>query len=718
MKRAFVLFFLLLAIVPVALSQGNRAIVTSFALDEYNMSANVEGQKVYDQDGELCALIIVRTAAKGLLFEGGMVGVMAQNYRSGEYWVYIPRGMKRIKIKGEDLEVSIYDFPISIESARTYIMTLTVPSKKKEYDTDHSGIVSFRTVPSTCTVILDNHPFDIKDGYFNQKCFYGDHDVEIIAQRYRPKQFSITVNSGMIDRGTINLTPAFGYITITGIAKDATAYLDGKKIALPNVEVLELDSGEHNLVVKRPLYLDFSRSFSVTDAERKTIKVSMVANYKEVTISAPLDADIYLDGKRIGASEVTAKMEYGTHRIEARKERYSSSVMFMDFKKESNAYIALSAPTPEFAEIMIDNLEDRDVVSVDSYVVKYNSCLRLDPGDYLIRVDRPSYTPYIYQASVKRGDVISIHPTHEPIYGSLSVVTSKPGASLFLDGLPVGLSPAYLSNIIIGDHRLEIKKEGCNDISTSITINENEVLRVEKELTSIFTVTFIDPEGSLFVDGRLINKKKATDSNVAVELPAGKHKVKIVSADENYRDRKSTINVTRNMIFDKKPLWNPPIRYWSTGWSSPGVTLDFGWEKKSLVFEYNHSFSGEPWEDDSITINTMLAVGYPFKFLDHGIIIIPQICFERHLVGVWLDEFGAEGRIRTIKLRARTMLFKPRGQFFVSVSPYFTLSESSVYDPEDILHIYGGDDISYLSGCYGLPHKWGVAITIGKLFTE
>ena len=552
MNRIIASLFLLFAIIPVASSQDNRAIVTSCVLDEYNLSANVEGQKVYDHDGDLCALIIVRTAAKGLLFEGGMVGVIDTKYKSGEYWVYVPRGMKRIKIKGDGLEVSEYDFQIPIEGARTYIMTLTVPSKNKSYDTSHQATVLFHIKPENTTVSMGSAPYDVQGNLFRHKFYYGEYDVEVSAPRYRTERFSITVNKD-IER-VIELIPAYGFVTFTGIPADATAYLDGKKEALSNGKIRELDSGEHKLVVTRPMYLDYSVLFTVSDAESKTISVSMIANYKDATISVPLGADIYLDGNKMGSSEVITKLEYGKHKIEARKDRYQSSVLFLDFNKNSSANIELVAPFPEFAELMINGIQKTDELYINDEKVNYGSGLKLGEGEYSIRIDRPSHSCYTEKRTLHNGEVITISPVHNPIYGSLSVVTSKPGASIFLDGLPVGLSPAHLSNILIGDHVLEIKKEGCNDISTSITINENDLLRVEKELTSIFTVTFVEPKGSLFIDGEYVpNSSKGKD--IMVSLPVGKHKVRIQRSDPKYyRDRVATLNVTRDVMFyDKTP---------------------------------------------------------------------------------------------------------------------------------------------------------------------
>ena len=64
------------------------------------------------------------TIETGFDFEGGMLGIVKSVQKVSEVWIYIPRGLQKIKIKHQNLGQIEYFFPIPIESARTYELRL------------------------------------------------------------------------------------------------------------------------------------------------------------------------------------------------------------------------------------------------------------------------------------------------------------------------------------------------------------------------------------------------------------------------------------------------------------------------------------------------------------------------------------------------------------------------------------------------------------------
>ena len=99
--------------------------VKSFVENTKDLSASTSPRN--DNNGTPCALIKVRIAAKGVLFEGNVVGNV--DYRTSEYWVYMAKGSKRLTLKLEDylpLDVAFADYAINaLESKMTYMLTIT-----------------------------------------------------------------------------------------------------------------------------------------------------------------------------------------------------------------------------------------------------------------------------------------------------------------------------------------------------------------------------------------------------------------------------------------------------------------------------------------------------------------------------------------------------------------------------------------------------------------
>ncbi len=99
--------------------------VSDFRLLETDMTANLDGFTVYDQNGEKCALIKVETTQQGFSFDTGALGVAETVQKAGEIWVYVPDRTSRITISHPQLGVlRNHDLGFPVRKARTYLMKL------------------------------------------------------------------------------------------------------------------------------------------------------------------------------------------------------------------------------------------------------------------------------------------------------------------------------------------------------------------------------------------------------------------------------------------------------------------------------------------------------------------------------------------------------------------------------------------------------------------
>jgi hypothetical protein len=64
----------------------------------------------------------------------------------------------------------------------------------------------------------------------------------------------------------------------------------------------------------------------------------------------------------------------------------------------------------------------------------------------------------------------TVPPTALPLTGSFSVTTTPAGATVFIDGVQKGISPATLSDLTPGAHTLLLRMNGYADLSVPVTI--------------------------------------------------------------------------------------------------------------------------------------------------------------------------------------------------------------------------------------------------------
>lgn len=72
--------------------------VKSFRLLETDLTANTAGTMKRDQNNEVSALIKVVTTETGFAFDGGMLGIVGAEQRTGEIWVYVPQKSRKITL--------------------------------------------------------------------------------------------------------------------------------------------------------------------------------------------------------------------------------------------------------------------------------------------------------------------------------------------------------------------------------------------------------------------------------------------------------------------------------------------------------------------------------------------------------------------------------------------------------------------------------------------
>jgi len=132
--------------------------VKSFNILPHDQTARVTNP-VKDQNAEKCALIKVVTNQPGFIWEGGILGITKVEKKTGEYWVYVPKGTKKITIKHQKLGVlRNYIFPTSIKEATTYEMVLTTKNVEmviREQKINSQWLI-IKSKPTSANVFIDD----------------------------------------------------------------------------------------------------------------------------------------------------------------------------------------------------------------------------------------------------------------------------------------------------------------------------------------------------------------------------------------------------------------------------------------------------------------------------------------------------------------------------------------------------------------------------------
>ena len=178
----------------------------------------------------------------------------------------------------------------------------------------------------------------------------------------------------------------------------------------------------------------------------------------------PPAATIALDeGVTTQAPHTFKGVEAGTHRITASLEGYlpAQQELQLDGKTASKIALKLEKQPPPAETPQPSPPTETPQLSLPAETPRFDT-------QWLPMLSLPAETP-------------RLSPPPEQ-FGTLSVTTNPPGASLLLDGNPPDEPPNTFTGIRFGKHRLTAKLEGLEPIYEELEINTAETLHKSFEL--------------------------------------------------------------------------------------------------------------------------------------------------------------------------------------------------------------------------------------------
>lgn len=457
MKRLFLLFILLSAIQVSA----QELSIKSFVQKSNDLSASTNPR--HDNNDTPCALVKVQLASPGAKFEGNVVGKV--KYEKSEYWVYMAKGSKKVKIMSDDylpLEVNFADYGIKLlESKVTYELRISIPEVGSQTPNVTSQYLVFKVSPADAVVKVNETIWPNNNGVARMLVPFGEYTYLIQSKNYHSASGKISVDDPANKKEVeISLKPNFGWIEVKGSGEllGASVYIDNNYIGKVPVKSEALKSGQYEVLIAKELYNSYSAIITVSDNQTSTVTPSLVANFSNITLKVDDDAEIWVNDEKKGIGNWTGNLESGNYKVECKKTNHQTSTKFLEITNQMKGKT--------------------------------------------INLDAP-----------------------KPICGSLNVETNPDYAELYIDGKKMGETPLQINSILIGQHTLRIEKVGCATISKTITIEENKTITLEEKLDTGRNITIkTDRESdNVYVDNNIIGNTPCTTS-----VSFGSHTIKVV----------------------------------------------------------------------------------------------------------------------------------------------------------------------------------------------
>ena len=118
----------------------------------------------------------------------------------------------------------------------------------------------------------------------------------------------------------------------------------------------------------------------------------------------------------------------------------------------------------------------------------------LGKGNYKIECKQAGHETSMITKEITadmNGQTIDL-PKPTPLYGSLNIESTPNFATVYIDGKEVGKTPKYISEILIGEHKVKLHVEGFRDYVETVLVNceEKNLMQVEMKIVEA-------PEGAI-----------------------------------------------------------------------------------------------------------------------------------------------------------------------------------------------------------------------------
>lgn len=468
MRKLFILILLSIA----TLAYGQEMSVKSFYLAETDLTANTPGTMVQDQNGNVCALIKIETTLDGFSFDVGSLGISETKRVGGEIWLYVPFGIRKITLSHPQLGV-VRDFalPCAIEKGRTYILKLNASMGNRVYDSSKKQKMILQVTPAGAKVEINGMPVSLdRNGIYEQEVSFGVYDVMISASKYHSERRQIEINDpSKTQRFNIHLKQAFGWLQISG-SGDEKMSIDGRPMTFVPNKRIELMSGHYKVLLEKPLHQPYERTIEIKDSVVCEIEPRFVVNYRELEFKVYNEAEIWVDDVKVATGSWKGKLEYGTHRIECRKESHRTTELMLNVDPQTLGPFVLESPEPIYGTLIVNSTPAGAEIFVDDkFVGNTPGTIRVLIGQRKVSVKRTGYNTENRNVTIKEDETARVELKLNDIIPI--TITSTPNATLYIDGKQVGKTP-WSDKVIAGEHKIRLQALRFYDFEKTIKVDE------------------------------------------------------------------------------------------------------------------------------------------------------------------------------------------------------------------------------------------------------
>ena len=340
---------------------------------------------------------------------------------------------------------------------------LLFTSKSVDFDIDPGGPDSFNIdggwfrLPVGERVLLRKGNYTVnveKDGYYDigRTFVVGDEPSMTVRLRMRKKPGKM--------------------IIVTEPAADAVVTIDQSLVGKAPYGPVELEPGVHSVRVEAERFLPFTDIVEVTGLNKfERLHIQLTPRWAEVeVISQPAGALIYSGDNEVGVTPATIQLLEGTHDLTVSKDGFSAWDGNVVAEPNVSQTLPIIRLQPADARLLVNTIPRGANVTVNGrYRGQSPLTLSLTPDvDYQIGMSKAGYGVTSRSLRLQSAASESITVDLSARVGTVTMNVEPADATVYVDGRARGTGNTVV-RLSSAPHRIEVKRQGFRDWSTTIT---------------------------------------------------------------------------------------------------------------------------------------------------------------------------------------------------------------------------------------------------------
>lgn len=284
---------------------------------------------------------------------------------------------------------------------------------------------------------------------------------------------------------TLPLARNVGAFYITSEPSGAAVWIDDKEeIGITPLVIENQSVGEHKIYLEKGGYSTETTAILQANDIKKINLIIKFGVGKLRVITNPYEADVFLDGIMKGKSPLIFKdIKSGWHDLKILKDGYSEITERIEIKDKLTE--EFKADLKKIAALSINSNPSGASVKIDGESLGLTPiAVGADEGSYEIVLSKKDYYEKKVSLDLKAGEQRELKLDLRRHVGAVRISSNPAAAEVFLDGKMKGKTPLKISNVVIGSHLMEVRKQGYFSKRKNFSVKVNTVSKAKFNLIS------------------------------------------------------------------------------------------------------------------------------------------------------------------------------------------------------------------------------------------